>query len=389
MEFYFYSPTKIYFGQGVRKKAGKAAVSIGKKCLIVRTPFKDRGREKYFEEITASLKENDIQYAIFDQVKPNPTTDMVNSGIGVARKEKVDFIIGYGGGSSLDTAKAIALFTKNEALSWEECFQRFSDPFANNAEAAEMLPVIAITTTSGTGSQVTQAAVITDSESNDKMTIFHPGLIPEIGLIDPELMLTVPKRATAITGFDALSHAMESYLNPRASNLTKSLSLQAIEMIVDALLELLNDLQNMELRKKLAYADTVAGICLSNAGAEAPHPIGEIINGYYPDLAHGETLAFVYPTYFDYVSGIAPEKMSELLIIFKNYVPKNSERFGEKAAGALMNFLKAIELDASLYTLEMPESIAEAIRKKLVFNLPLTNAENLQKIFNESLQQKN
>ncbi|MCT1901963.1 iron-containing alcohol dehydrogenase [Oceanobacillus sojae] len=387
MEFYFYSPAKIYFGQGARKKAGKAVASIGKKCLIVRTPFKDRRRENYFEEITASLRENNIQYAIFDQVKPNPTTDIVNSGVEMARKEKVDFIIGYGGGSSLDTAKAIALFTKNRALSWEECFQRLSDPFADNAEATAALPVIAITTTSGTGSQVTQAAVITDSESKGKMTIFHPDLIPDIGLIDPELILTVPKRATAITGFDALSHAMESYLNPRASVLTKSLSLQAIEMIVDALPELLNDLQNMELREKLAYADTIAGICLSNAGAEAPHPVGEMINGYYPELAHGETLAFVYPAYFDYVSGIVPEKMSELLTIFKNYVPEESERLGEKAAGTLNNFLKAIDLNVCLHTLEMPESVAEAIREKLVFNLPLTSAENLQKIFNESLQQ--
>ncbi|GGP07717.1 iron-containing alcohol dehydrogenase [Oceanobacillus neutriphilus] len=386
MEFYFYSPTKIYFGKGVRRKTGKAAASIGKKCLIVRTPFKDKGREYYFEEITASLTENNIQYAIFDQVKPNPTTAIVNSGVEIARKENVDFILGYGGGSSLDTAKTIALFTKNTVLGWEACFQRFSDPFAANAEAVAALPVMAITTTSGTGSQVTQAAVITDSESKDKMTIFHPDLIPAIGLIDPELMLTVPKKVTAITGFDALSHAMESYLNPRASVLTKYLSLQAIEMVVNALPELLHDLHNMELREKLAYADTIAGICLSNAGAEAPHPIGEMINGYYPELAHGETLAFVYPAYFDYVSGIVPEKMSELLLIFKSYVPKDSDWLGEKAVGTLKNFLKAIELNVSLRTLEVPETVAEEIEKKLVFNLPLTNAENLQKIFNKSLQ---
>ena len=386
MEFSFYSPGRVRFGNGVRKELGKLANVYGEKCLIIRTPLKNNHREKYFIEITNSLSESGINYVVFDQVQPNPTIDIVDKAKKQAIEENVDFILGFGGGSSIDTAKAVALMAHNKEFTWEFCFEEFSNPFLDNDETIQALPVLAINTTAGTGSQVTQAAVITNTLKNEKNTLFHSCLFPKLSIIDPELMVTVPRKITAITGFDALSHAIESYFNPRASMLSTTLSLQAITLIVQTLPKAINDLENIVWREKLAYADYLAGICLSNAGAEAPHPIGEIINGYYPLLAHGETLAFVYPSFFKNVSTKIPEKMEAVLEILKEYAPTEElYAFDEKASVTMKNFLAAIELSLSLTSLTIPEEIVHEMKEKLCFNLPLTDSKGMREILTNSL----
>ena len=382
MEFKFHSPTKVHFGYGARKKLVKAANNYGKKCLIVRTAIKNTSRENYFNKILNDLKDSGLTIIIFDQVKPNPTTAIVNEGVEIAIKEEVDFIIGIGGGSSLDTAKAIALRSNNPDYSWNDCFEEFSEPFDVRDETVHALPLLTVTTTSGTGSQVTQAAVITDLSDNEKKTLFHTCLFPKESIIDPELMKTVPKHITAVTGFDALSHAIESYLNPRASLLTETHSLQAIEIIIETLPKLINDLENETYREKILYADLLAGICLSNAGAEAPHPIAEIINGYYPNMAHGETLAFVYPNYLAYVSTVSPEKVKILLDLFEtNGQPGEVISLSHQSKRTMTAFLESIGLTISASSLKMSNKVKEEIYEKLCFDLPLTDAENMRRIF--------
>ncbi|WP_189655136.1 iron-containing alcohol dehydrogenase [Bacillus sp. HNG] len=385
MKFSFYSPVRIHFGRGSRKVIGKRAKCYGTKGLIIRTPIRNSDREKYFTEITESLVENGVQYIVFDQVKPNPTTSIVDDAKQLAIEEKVDFILAYGGGSSMDTAKAVALRGYNQEFSWDYCFSECSDPFQDKDETIKALPLLAVTTTSGTGSHVTQAAVISDIENDDKLTIFHSCLFPKESFVDPELMVSVPKHITAVTGFDALSHALESYLNPRASLYTETLSLQSISLITQVLPNVIHDLGNLEYREKLAYADTLSGICLSNAGAEAPHPIGEIINGYYPDLAHGETLAYVYPSFMKHVSHAKQEKVETLLTILKDFVPTGDLSLGEKAYETMKNFLSAIELTDVLSKIEIEEEKLAKMKEKLVFNLPLTNSKQLQEILVSSL----
>lgn len=385
MEFSFYSPVRIHFGCGKRREIGDRAKGYGKKGLIIRTPIRNSERENYFNEITDSLSENGIDYIVFDQVKPNPTTSIVDKAKRIVIEEQIDFILAYGGGSSMDTAKAVALRGYNPEFSWDYCFNECSDPFQDKDEAIKALPILAITTTSGTGSHVTQAAVITDVENNDKLTIFHSSLFPKESFVDPELMVSVPKHVTAVTGFDALSHALESYLNPRASLFTETLSLHSISLIAQVLPNVIDDLGNLEYREKLAYADTLSGICLSNAGAEAPHPIGEIINGYYPDLAHGETLAFVYPSFMKHVSHVKPQKVQTLLSILNDYVPEENYSLEEKAFATMKNFLIAIELTEVLSKIKIEAKKLVKMKEKLVFNLPLTDSKQLQEILVSSL----
>ncbi|MEH7383464.1 iron-containing alcohol dehydrogenase [Bacillus sp. JJ1533] len=385
MDFSFYSPVRIHYGSGKRKEIGKRAKVYGKKGLIIRTPIRNSERENHFNEITDSLSKNDIDYIVFDQVKPNPTTTIVDKAKKLAIEENVDFILAYGGGSSMDTAKAVALRGYNPEFTWDYCFNECSDPFNDKDETIQALPILAITTTSGTGSHVTQAAVISDKENNDKLTIFHSSLFPKESFVDPELMVSVPKHVTAVTGFDALSHALESYLNPRASLYTETLSLQSISLIAQVLPKVINDLGNLKYREELAYADTLSGICLSNAGAEAPHPIGEIINGYYPNLAHGETLAFVYPSFMKHVSLVKPEKVQTLLSLLKDYLPQEEYSLEEKAFETMKNFLTAIGLTDVLSRIEIDEEKLVQMKEKLVFNLPLTNSKQLQEILVSSL----
>ena len=161
----------------------------------------------------------------------------------------------------------------------------------------ERLPVIAVPTTSGTGSHVTQAAVVTDAARKDKATVFHSLLFPRESLVDPELMTSLPAGMTSSTGFDAFSHAMESYLNKNASPYSEMLSLNAMELIAKTLPKVLREPQNIRWREKMALADTWAGTALANTGADIPHPLSEIISGVCPRVPHGCALAMVYSGY--------------------------------------------------------------------------------------------
>ncbi|RHW42841.1 iron-containing alcohol dehydrogenase [Neobacillus notoginsengisoli] len=285
----------------------------------------------------------------------------------------------------MDTAKAVALRAKNEHFSWKDCFEKFANPFSDEIRA-EALPVLAVTTTSGTGSHVTQASVISDSINKEKLTLFHSCLFPKESFVDPDFMRTVPQTTTAVTGFDAMCHAMESYFNPRANMLTETLSLQAISIIVETLPLVLEDPENIELREKLAYADTLAGICLSNAGAEAPHPIAETINGYFPKMAHGETLALVYPNYLSHASTAIPNKIETLIQILKNYRPsKDTGSLGELASETMKDFLRAIGLDKPFTFAGDKDALVQELKEKLFFNLPLTDSKQMQEILAKSL----
>jgi len=386
VSFQFFSPTKIHFGNGYRKKIGIVSKKYGKKCLIVRTKKKLSEREVFFNDIISQLEHQGIKYVIYDKVISNPSTEVVERGVSIAEEKEVDFIIGYGGGSALDTAKSISLLIENKKKSWELLFKSLSNPFSDGNPLIQSLPLIAITTTSGTGSHITQASVISDLNNNEKNTLFHSTLFPNECIVDPELMNTVPSHVTSATGFDALCHAFESFLNPNASRLTRTLSLQSMNIIVQTLPKLIRDINNQEYRELMAYADTLSGICLSNAGAEAPHPIGEIINGYIPELSHGETLAFVYPSYCKYIIDIIPERFEHILNVFEFYIPKDTNLSKNDQAFYMMkNFLIDIDLLISSSSIKLDEQLIYNVTNKLTFNLPLTNAEGLKEVFKNSI----
>ena len=378
--FNFFTPTKLIFGPGKLNDLKEIAPNYGQKCLIVSRPKKGSLKNTYLR-IEKLLNSVDIEVFYFDEIVPNPTLEGINKGVAIAAENKVDFILGVGGGSVMDSAKLIALLYESKGvIDWKAAFSNYDHPFSFIKSKPSSLPFLAVSTTSGTGSQRTQAAVVSDTKNKEKITLFHLDLFPKAAIIDPELMLTVPDRVTAATGFDALTHAFESYLGGRTSPLTEQLSLQSIKLVIENLPKAIKEPNSIEYRTSLAWADTIAGICLSNGGADIPHPLGEIIGGICQRIPHGETLAMVYPKFLNYKKNIAIDKFETIA----NYLglEKKSEAFVNKVIELLnITSLSESHEKAEINDLEKNEILSHPLLK----NLDPKNEQTIFDIMNHSI----
>ncbi len=333
--FNYYQPTEIIFGAGRVAEIGDLAKQYGSKALLV-TVKEFPAVAPLYSRVKEALNAAGILYKHFDGVIPNPTTEVVNEGSEVAKSFGAEVIIGLGGGSSMDTAKAIAVGASHPGTAWDYLHYK-------TQPTKKTLPIIAITTTSGTGSQITQCAVITNPETKDKSAIWHPNIYPKIAVIDPELMVTLPKKMTATTGFDALAHNFEAYISNGASAYTDTLALEGIKTVIHTLPLLLSDLANVDLRSEMAWADTLGGLVITQAGVTLPHGLGMQISGHCPHVAHGESLAVTYPefTRYTYQSSIA--KFAAVGRIFNPDLLKKDDVYAAKACCEEFDeFLKAI-----------------------------------------------
>lgn len=379
--FTFFVPTQIRFGAGKLNELKTIAPTLGKRVLLVTRPRKGSLKATY-EVVEKLLEEVGLSYTYFDEVIPNPTLEGVEKGIELAVENQVDFVIGIGGGSVLDTAKLIAfLTTPSGAIDWEAALSKYSNPFAVGPSPDSALPFIAVSTTSGTGSHCTQAAVVSDTVKQEKITLFHSGLFPSIAIVDPELMCSVPPTVTAATGFDAFTHAFESFLGGRTSPLTEAMSLEAIRLIFENLPAVLKDPHNTSLRTRLAWADTLAGMCLANGGADLPHPLGEIIGGICPRIAHGETLAMVYPDFLKYKEPLSRDSFKKII----NYLglPDQEGVFSQK----VLALLAVTELDQSCKRAALSEEEKNQILSHpLLDQLNPTNKSRIHQMMKASLE---
>lgn len=281
----FAQPTRIVLGAGARQQAGELCEGLGKRALIVCDPFVvDQG---WAGELQAALKEQEIASTIFDGVVPNPTTVSIDAGAEIARREKCDLLIGFGGGSSMDTAKAIAVAATHEGVIW---------PYAIGEKeiTATTLPIVTITTTSGTGSQCTMFSVITNPQTQQKPGMGSPHILPRIAVVDPELMLSMPEGLTRATGFDVFSHALEAYTSNAASPLSDMYAEKAIVELAQHFPAALADGSDLAARTGMALADTCAGVAINHAVVSLGHVLAHIISGHYHDIAHGDALYAVY-----------------------------------------------------------------------------------------------
>ena len=376
--FNFFVPTQIRFGRGRRKELKDILPLYGKKCLMVSRPLNGSLKET-FEEIISIIRSANIEVSFFDEVIPNPTLEGVEKGVALAVAHQVDFVIGIGGGSVLDTAKLIAfLFNENININWEEAKSKYDNPFAMSPKPEAALPFIAVSTTSGTGSQCTQAAVVSDTKN--KVTFFHSALFPAVAIVDPELMLSVPSSVTAATGFDAFTHAFESFLGNRVSPITEQMSLQAIKLVVQNLPKVIKDPNNIKVRSNLAWADTLAGMCLANGGADLPHPLGEIIGGICSRIAHGDTLAIVYPAFLKHKERIAPKKFIKVA----EYLGLESDP--SSLRNCLIDLFKVTGLNTVLEKAKISkEESNDIMRHPLLINLQPNNSETIVQLMKDSL----
>ena len=346
--FQYFQPTEIRFGRGKVAELGEVAASLGKRVLLVTAPPAP-GLAPTYARAREILEAAGLAVAQFDGVTPNPTTDEVAAGAEFAREHRADVVVGLGGGSSMDAAKAIAVEATHEGSCWDYLWFRDRQP----TEAT--LPVIAVTTTSGTGSHVTQVAVVTNPAEKCKSAIYHPRVYPRISIVDPELMETLPPRMTALTGFDALTHAFESYIPSGTSAYVRLLAAEAIRLVARNLPAAVHGRESAA-RDKLAWADTLAGLCIANAGVTLPHGIGMAIGGMYPHVAHGESLAVIYPAFVRFTwQSAMPDFATLARLLTPQLADADDETAAHSAAPALDRFLEGIGLNLSLRGLLVPE----------------------------------
>lgn len=307
-EFDYEQTTKICFGRGRLEELPSLASSYGKKVLLV-TSKKASSREALYKSVREKLEDQGLTVAHYDGVVPNPTTESIDFGVELAKERGVDVVIGLGGGSVMDSAKAIAMAAVNEGRAWDYLFFKSPQP-------KRTLPMIAVPTTSGTGSQVTQVSVMTETETSTKSAIANNLIYPKAAIIDPELMVSMPAHITASTGFDAFCHCFESYINVKASRYTDMIALEGIKAAAAYLRRAVRDGEDIEAREGMAWADTCGGLAITNAGVTLPHGVGMTISGHCPQIMHGESLALTYPSFLRFTYPGAVEKFAEVGRIF-------------------------------------------------------------------------
>jgi len=353
-DFVYHQPTEVRFGLGRVREAGEIVARFGIKCLLVTVP-EFPALALLFARVKGILEEKGIVVAHFDGVIPNPTTDVVSAGARLARESGAEVVLGMGGGSSMDTAKAIAVEATHEGTCWDYLF------FKKQPTAAT-LPVVAVTTTSGTGSHVTQVAVVTNPAERNKSALFNALLYPRISIVDPELVLTAPKHVTAMTGFDVFSHAFESYINSNGSPYTDLLALEAIRLVAANLPSAVKNGADIEARTRMAWADTLGGLSIANAGVTLPHGIGMAMSGLYPHVAHGEALACVYPAIMRYTYASSIDKFAVVGRVFDPSLEGATDReAAKKSCDVLEAFLKGIGLRVNMDDLGIPKNELKAL----------------------------
>jgi len=285
MKFEFGTATRIIFGPGASRDIGALTREFGKCALVV--TGRDPGRA---EKLLVSLREAGIGATIFS-VAGEPEISTVKNGMALAKKAQCDVIVGFGGGSALDTAKAVAAMLANhgDVLDYLEVIGR-GKPLTKPSA-----PFIAIPTTAGTGSEVTRNAVLASPEHGLKVSLRSPFMLAKIALVDPELTRDLPPPVTARTGMDALTQLIEPFVCSRANPMTDGLCIEGLTRAVRSLRIAFHDGQNKSAREEMALASLFGGLALANAGLGAVHGFAGPIGGMFPKAPHGAICAALLP----------------------------------------------------------------------------------------------
>ncbi len=301
-------------------------------------------------KVTSLLEKNGIDYELFTDIKPNPTIQNVQNGVEMFKKSGADCIIAIGGGSSMDTAKAIGIIIKNPSFADVRSLEGVA-PTKNPA-----VPIIAVPTTAGTAAEVTINYVITDAEKNRKMVCVDVHDIPVIAVVDPDMMSTMPKGLTAATGMDALTHAIEGYITKGAWELSDMFHLKAIEIISRSLRGAVAN--TPEGREEMALGQYIAGMGFSNVGLGIVHSMAHPLGALY-DTPHGVANAIILPTVMEYNAPATGEKYRDIARAMG--VPgtekMSTEEYRKAAIDAVKKLSSDVGIPADLKNIVKPEDI--------------------------------
>lgn len=296
LSYDMYVPTRVMFGAGMLNKLSEQPIP-GKRAMIVISNGKSTRANGYLSRTEEQLHKAGVETSVFDGVMPNPTVDNVNAGAAMARESGCDFLVALGGGSVMDCTKGIALMATNEGELWDYV------PVGSGKGkpiTVKPLPIIAITTTAGTGSETDNSGVITKENTFEKAFIGDALLFPALSIVDPELMATVPPAFTAYQGFDALFHSTEGYIARGANLMSDMYALTAIENIAKYLPRAVKDGNDMEARTHVAWGNTLSGVVMCLTLITSEHALEHALSAYHPALPHGAGLIMVSKAYYKY-----------------------------------------------------------------------------------------
>ncbi len=275
MNFKYFMPTEVYFGEDVVRNNKEVLVPLGKKALVVtgRTSAKNNGS---YHDIAAALGDLAVDFILFDEVEENPSLETIEKGSRLGKENHVDFVIGIGGGSPMDAGKAMAVLIKNPELDQETIF---------SGEKFDHLPFVAVATTSGTGSEVTQYSIVTSDKEKIKKNLGQ-SVFPRVAFVDPKYTYDLPYAITVNTSIDAFTHLVEGYLNTNATVMSDIYGEKGFALFKDCFKGLLNYELDREFRKKVMLASVMGGIQIALNGTSIPHGMGYALT-YFKGLPHG------------------------------------------------------------------------------------------------------
>ena len=294
-------PRMMQVGKNAVLEIPKILVSLGCTRPLIITD-KMMVKLGYASRIQVNLKEHDITAFVFDDTLPEPTVQSIQAGVKTAREGNYDCIIALGGGSPIDSAKAIAILAKHGGVMQDYRFPRIV--------TEQGLPVIAVPTTAGTGSEVTKFTIITDETNDEKMLCVGIGFMPIAALVDYTLTISLPPRITADTGIDALTHAIESYVSKKANPYSDSQAISAIKLIGPNLRKAYHNGEDQDAREAMMLGSTLAGIAFSNASVALVHGMSRPIGAFF-HVPHGLSNAMLLPSVTAYSIPAAPERYAD------------------------------------------------------------------------------
>ncbi len=292
-----YVPTRTLFGGGQLKNLNTPKMP-GKKAMIVISKGKSTRANGYLARTEEQLKLAGVETVVFDKVEANPLKSTVMAGGTFAKETNCDFIVALGGGSCMDAAKAIAVMATNDGDYWDYIP---SGSGKGKTIDTKPLPVVAITTTAGTGSETDPGTVVTNEEKHEKTGFVHDDLFPVLAIVDPELMLSVPPKYTAYQGFDALFHSVEGYVSNGVNLMSNMYAITAIENVGQNLTKAVKDGNDLDAREKVAFGNTLSGTVMCVGCCTSEHSLEHAMSAYHQELPHGADLIMISKAYFTHL----------------------------------------------------------------------------------------
>lgn len=348
----FYNPVRLVLGEGTFAELGTHAARYGAHALIVtgREAMQRSGRLDQAQQLLAA---SGVTSVVFTGVRPNPTDIGIRQAAALARDHGCDLVIGLGGGSPMDTAKGVAVAATHDRDI--DDFLLFGPDGKKATPGPQTLPIICVTSTAGTSSQLTPYAVINVEAARVKTAMAGEALFPKVAICDPELTYSKPPRVTAATGVDVLCHAIEAYFARGASPVTDLCVEKAVALVAEFLPRAVADGSDREARRALSEADVFAGYGLSNCGGTIIHAIEHPLSAHYTDLTHGEGLAALLPAYARLFHSHAPHRFARLAGLL------GARPVAEQLAPALERLLDSIGLAVTLRDLGVDEETVEQV----------------------------